>query len=128
MSNLKDPFASPPQSVPSRLPFLTDSHAYGTPRPDSDVDLCLYLDCSTSSDTLVDFERVHGPLRQLNYEGTRFYLLHGPLNLIVFTDTKLYDLWLKITNDLIAQKPVTREVACAAFNAVGLTGGSGTHG
>lgn len=127
MSNLKDPFASPPQSVPSRLPFLTDSHAYGTPRPDSDVDVCIYLDCSNSSDALVDFEQRFGGLKQLNNEGTRFSAYCGRLNFIVFTDPDLYDLWLKVTNELIAQKPVTREVACAAFNAVGLTGGSGTN-
>lgn len=107
-----------------RPPFLSGSHAYGIPNEKSDVDIVVYFCNFKELDGLELF--IGHKVTQLTNEATRFMCKHGVVNYIIFCDPALYDLWLQVTNELIAIKPVTREVACAAFNQVGLTGGSAT--
>lgn len=101
------------------LPFITGSHAYGTPHKDSDVDVVVY---TPERIMLTNLEDIFGPLTQ--YGENRFACRCGCLNLIVCCDADTYDKWLSCTNELIARKPVTREESCLVFNAAGITGGS----
>lgn len=78
--------------------FLTGSHAYGIPRPDSDIDIVM----------LVDDELYK--LLNATYTGP---IKDGKVNLIPFTNKIRYECWLKATEYLKTIAPVSREMAVA---------------
>lgn len=84
--------------------FITGSHAYGTPRPDSDIDLAVML-----SDDAV--QRLREKADALPGSADKFNSLRfGMLNLICLSDRK-FAAWKDATEALIARRPVTREEA-----------------
>ena len=92
--------------------FVTGSHAYGTPGPDSDMDLVVFV---TEKDLnrlqrLADKEEP-SPLAQgyINAGGTP--LRFGRLNLICCTNEKYFEIWRDGTYLLRKQAPVTRQFA-----------------
>lgn len=98
-------------------PFLTGSHAYGTPNDKSDIDLVVYTDIDTfiklrdNSDIDLDKAEKYGELPP-NSVPLRF----GKLNLLVCTDPIAYACWLKATNELKElHQPVSRGDAIAHF-------------
>ncbi len=103
----------------NRPSFITGSHAYGIPRPNSDIDLvvlvgvnCLRKLCENGQE---------GSRVLAEGDGKAFY---GKLNLILVTNEREYELWAKGTAELQLRaltKPVTREEAKAHFTAMGLT-------
>jgi len=103
----------------SRPAFITGSHAYGTPRPDSDVDLVVFVGvncCQKLCDLGQEGSRVLA-----EGDGKAFF---GKLNLILVTDEKQFELWAKGTAELQLKaltKPVTRDEAKAHFTGMGLT-------
>lgn len=102
-----------------RLPFLTGSRAYGVPHNTSDVDIVMF--CPGPLD-LSHIEYVYGQPKQT---GTHQWTVRaGELNLIICTNEATYDTWKNGTAYLKSFGTVTREVACAYFNNVGVTGGS----
>lgn len=92
--------------------FLTGSRAYGTPRPDSDIDLVVYVTVDDLSKLIELSDKVSefGHPGGVNYEDG-CCLRFGPLNLICVTSQVHFDTWKKGTEELISNKPVTREVA-----------------
>jgi hypothetical protein len=80
--------------------FLTGSRAYGTPRPDSDVDLVV---CVSKDEA--------AKLRELSDDPDARSVRFGRLNLVICTDRKLWDAWALGTDELKARAPVTRDEA-----------------
>lgn len=92
------------------LAFVTGSRAYGTPRPDSDVDLVIL----TSADDMKLLCAVSTCFDD-SYDGSSASLRFGDLNLLVFCDEELFNAWRNTHAELCAMKPVTRDLAIAAF-------------
>jgi hypothetical protein len=91
---------------------VTGSHAYGTPREDSDIDLVVFVSPADMKKLIglesgADAER-YGSLAQV-------FLRFGNLNLICVDNDTDYDVWLKGTAALKARKPVTRDEAVVLF-------------
>jgi predicted nucleotidyltransferase len=88
-----------------RLPFVTGSRVYGTPRPDSDVDLVVVADFDDDFfvSVLWDFadDRDGSDCGSLHFE---------KLNLISVEPDE-YDRWKRARDRCLAEKPVTRERA-----------------
>jgi len=99
-----------------RQSFITGSHAYGTPRPNSDIDLVVLVDAGCCQKLCHLGQRGSRVLAE--GDGKAFF---GNLNLILVTDEKQFDMWAKGTAELMAMAPVTREVAKAHFTSMGLT-------
>ncbi len=91
--------------------FLTGSHAYGTPTALSDIDLVVYVPDKKAHDFL--WGKTEGDCDDDDYPTIQF----GKLNLVACFTLKRYDTWLQVTNELIEQKPVSREDAIKAFQA-----------
>lgn len=109
--------------------FLTGSRKYGTPRLDSDYDLCVLV----SDDDFQELKRLYKPDRNVfgrlvswiwkghedenestNGDGTvGFPLKFGPLNLLVFRSEELFLAWLRGTNECLQKTPRTRDEAIA---------------
>ncbi len=82
--------------------FLTGSHAYGTPRVSSDIDLAV---------TITDKEASKLASLADHCDGSRGDSLRfGKLNLIIL-EPKQFEAWRIGTQKLIAERPVTRERA-----------------
>jgi hypothetical protein len=98
---------------PTLLPFVTGSHAYGTPRLDSDIDLVVYGSMHTLDALATQHEsaRPKHPGEQYHDMLRSGCLYFGRLNLIFITDTKLFDAWRAATEWLTRRKPVDREYA-----------------
>lgn len=95
--------------------FLTGSRAYGTPREDSDTDLCVLLSDS-DMDQLERFAPcVDGENEYGGHSGVS--LRFGRLNLLCFSDADVFGAWKEATAELIARKPVTRDNAVKAIDA-----------
>ena len=97
--------------------FLTGSRAYGTPRPDSDVDIVMRMPQET-----VDIL-----LSAIPAEKVRKYpandsvsLWFDNLNLICLTTDKAFETWIEGTACLMVRKPVTRDEAIEEFNKRGI--------
>ena len=98
------------------LAFLTGSYAYGTPSPDSDIDMVLLCSDNDAAFLFANNETVGGTIR------------FGKLNVVVFTNKGNFERWRDVTATLVAQKPVTREFAIEAFkNANFIDYGKETH-
>lgn len=99
--------------------FITGSHAYGEPRPESDIDLVLYMtsDAAWALEKLSDKpdskaeEDVIDAYAGMGGKCLRF----GKLNLLIFSNKKVYRMWRKGTRLLESkarrQHPVTRGFA-----------------
>ncbi len=85
------------------VPFLTGSHAYGTPTPESDIDVACILSAEDFAFLRDKAEKADGS----NGDS----LMFGKLNLIVLNGEKQYAAWKAGTDELKARKPVTREEA-----------------
>lgn len=86
------------------LAVLTGSHAYGTPRPDSDVDLVVLVG-REGVDKLSELADETGVVSCPG--GQEKSLRFGKLNL---SPARL-ESWRKATAELVARKPVTRDEA-----------------
>lgn len=88
--------------------FITGSHAYGQPKPDSDIDLVVLLDPNTED----------GKILQEQAE-QKAPLKYGNLNIIPVSTQERYNGWLETTKQLksIKEKGVclTREQAVTYF-------------
>lgn len=92
--------------------ILTGSHAYGTPREDSDVDLVVLMDPGPGFDFALLFE-AEIKRGKNSYPGAQF--TQGKLNIILCTDIQDFEIWEQGTRDLQKKRPVTREEAMEHF-------------
>ncbi len=97
--------------------FITGSHAYGTPRPNSDIDLVVLV-------SKQDSELLWNSKNE-DSKSPRF----GPkLNLLIFVvedegAVLRFEKWRDVTLELMARAPVTREEAVEAFKSSGAADG-----
>lgn len=94
--------------------FITGSRAYGTPREDSDIDLVV-LATSEACSMLTQH-------RDPSSKSVRY----GRLNIILFSSEQSeqvisFKMWREINNQLIKQKPVTRDFAKEQFVAANIS-------
>lgn len=98
------------------VPFITGSHAYGTPHAKSDIDLVL-PPINHKNNILTDnLLKILIPNSDLNQFPIRF----GKLNLIVPQSIEEYRVWYVVTKRLIRKskelnKPITRDKAVTVF-------------
>jgi hypothetical protein len=102
-----------------KAPFLTGSHAYGTPGAGSDVDVVMYG--GTLPGGLITLLNEHadkhaGAGYKLNDGGDSIdlSLTFGKLNLIIMSDAAKFEAWRKATAFLQSesrQSPISREYA-----------------
>jgi len=92
--------------------FLTGSHAYGKPKPSSDVDLVVMLE-GPAAVVLVKLLRTEADAGS-DPPGS-MSLKFGKLNLIVPNSLESLQVWRRGTAELSARKPVTRIVAVDHF-------------
>jgi predicted nucleotidyltransferase len=104
--------------------FITGSHAYGTPRLDSDVDLVVLISPHAAEilASHIPEEGWDGENHQVkNYglpdEPKITNLVFGKLNLICLYNEKDFRNWKALTDDLIERAPVTREEAIEYMHA-----------
>lgn len=107
MSSANDRTSAPRDS---KAPFITGSHAYGSPRDDSDIDLVVWA----VGDTRATLEAGGYPIR------------FGKLNLILISDDDQWDIWRLGTQALVKlhksrKSAVSREEAVAFFITLGVT-------
>lgn len=100
--------------------FLTGSHAYGAPRPDSDVDLVVLVTEAEAAVLRNESETQAIPHR------------YGKLNLIILTDVLEYNAWASFTEDMKQQaaergSPITKKEAVEAFKPRRIRCGSGSN-
>lgn len=96
------------------ISYITGSRAYGTPNSKSDVDLVVAC-----------YETDYHIIK--NSSETEGKVMFGNLNIILFNldekkDRQRYRKWREVHEELVKQKPVTREQAIEAFNKAGVTG------
>lgn len=89
--------------------FLTGSRAYGTPRPDSDVDLCVLLSHDDLEALALQAPQPNG--EPASGDDNDASLRFGRLNVIAMTDPDRFAAWKEATTELVARKPVTRDQA-----------------
>lgn len=87
--------------------FITGSYAYGTPTESSDLDLAVLVN---GEDSQLLWSRGSDGANSCRF---------GKLNLIVFMRQDRFEEWRRITQELIQQKPVTRDFAIEKFKAAG---------
>lgn len=97
------------------MALLTGSRRYGTPRPDSDIDVVMRVDDALAQ-TLRDAAGV------ITGEPVKF----GKLNLILCENDDTYGRWDRGTMELITitedeERPITRAEAVAHFKALGVS-------
>ncbi len=95
--------------------FLTGSHAYGIPKPDSDVDLVVLVSPEDMEKLRLLADRDDSHPEDQNYIiAGGVPLRFGKLNLIC-SDARKYKVWKRGTERLKKMAPVTREFACELF-------------
>lgn len=97
-------------------PFVTGSHAYGTPTLDSDIDLVCLLSKSDYLKLLGKANKDENP-KLAEYEGADIQrcLYFGGLNLIVCKNQTEYNMWKQGTEELKQMAPVDRIDAISHF-------------
>lgn len=90
----------------SKHPFLTGSHAYGTPSEDSDIDMVVWAE--------------DAQLRAL-LEGCGYPIRFGKLNIIICDNETDWLIWQKGTEALKRVAPVDRDKAVAFLQSLGLS-------
>lgn len=98
--------------------FATGSRVYGTPRPDSDLDLVVLVD----SDDLARLRELADKTDTVEQEpDDKSYpsdsLRFGKLNLICISSHAVFEAWRKATDSLALRRPVTRDEAVACIKA-----------
>src|SRR5437899_12858576 len=93
--------------------FLTGSHVYGTPKPDSDIDLVVLV----SPEHLAKLREFADADYKWNndYHTAKLSFRFGKLNLICCTNEIDFNVWKEGTEKLQEIQPVTREDAVALF-------------
>lgn len=96
--------------------MLTGSRMYGTPTDKSDLDLVIWVDPEEYAilEQFADSITVLEAPRKHNYPVSSMYF--GRLNLIVVVEKWQYEVWVQGTNDLMQERPVSREEAVAHFS------------
>ena len=96
---------------------LTGSRAYGTPRPDSDVDLVVLVDRPTQAAMLKLFPpEDYDEAAYADCSGRTIRV--GDLNLIMVTTEAELEVWRRGTEALKAEAPVTRARAVQVFESL----------
>lgn len=98
--------------------LVTGSHVYGTPKPDSDIDLVVLVTKQeikllrklADEDNSTDYENP-----DYGVGGLTASLRFGKLNLLCCTDPAQVDVWRRGTDALKLVRPVTRDQAVATF-------------
>lgn len=81
-------------------PFITGSHAYGTPTSGSDIDLVIPPMMSNDLDTLILYsDNIDVPIK------------YGNINILVAPTEEAFWLWWECTKELKLKSPVTRDYA-----------------
>jgi len=86
--------------------FITGSHAYGTPREDSDIDIVVLVDFETAE----ELERLSKAKPSKVPHRPRKILLDN-VNLVVCTSEFRFGLWKNGTAKCVRKAPITREEA-----------------
>lgn len=92
--------------------FVTGSHAYGKPRPDSNLDLVVLADDETIGKFAREFDK------SVDYGGDSLTIRQGAVNLILETSPAKFAAWKFGTEKLIQRMPVTREEAVKEFKSL----------
>ncbi len=92
--------------------FITGSSIYGTMHKDSDIDIVVLMPKPVLE-------------HLMKYSDNQYVMRFGKLNILGLdaantTHVNFYDVWMKVTKDLIARKPVTREQAIQARKDAGI--------
>lgn len=95
--------------------FVTGSRAYGTPRPDSDIDLVVRVNPEDLGRLIAASDK-HHRYDDNDSASVRF----GSLNLICVTSDAAFDAWESGTKALSVIAPVSREEAIEHFAALGV--------
>lgn len=96
---------------------VTGSRAYGTPRPDSDLDLVVLL-APDDVARVVEALEIEVPEDKAGQFYPTLQVKLGKLNLIMETDVDRFHVWRKGTRVLKGMAPVTREQAVDTFKAM----------
>lgn len=98
--------------------FITGSHAYGTPREDSDIDLVVLVD----QPTLDALGQIAEDAPEASRSGTgsaSASIRSGKLNLIPHTEPAIFTAWLTATQELEARPyAVPRDEAVRLIKAL----------
>lgn len=99
--------------------FITGSHAYGTPGPDSDVDVVVRcdLDVVAKLTALLD-QPVADETGEPGKDYPQLHVRSGRLNLLLCASDERFDVWREGTAELKTLAPVTRDAAVAHFKAL----------
>jgi len=105
--------------------IVTGSQKYGTPKPDSDVDLVVlvsgedmhilqqFADAEQHKETKGNYDGVGGLSASLRF---------GRLNLLLTTDPLAYEVWRRGTQKLVIEShldgPIDRDTAVRLFNGL----------
>jgi hypothetical protein len=106
-----------PKSVNVFTTFLTGSRVYGTPTPESDMDMVMFIDYFNLN--LLINSGICDKVNIFPHDGSVGIKI-GKLNLICLTKQESYKIWLDRTNILLNKAPVTREDAIAELEAGGV--------
>lgn len=93
--------------------FLTGSRAFGTPTPESDVDVVVLMDKPEMAKLVSQAEESERSGDYGNGQSLRF----GRLNLIVVNTEEQFGLWRDSTDECLAMKPVSKEAAAQLFRS-----------
>jgi predicted nucleotidyltransferase len=94
--------------------FLTGSHAYGTPRKGSDIDVVVRMD---EDQAVALAGHLSTELRETHYPRASVRLKHGQLDIIAVCNDEEFEAWRRITDFLVSIAPVTRDQAVKAFRS-----------
>lgn len=97
--------------------FLTGSHVYGTPKPESDIDLVVLV--SPADLALIMAAHNASDRNDTDYSGAvTASLKFGKLNLLLETREDRFAIWRLGTSELKTKAPVHRDVAVETFRAL----------
>lgn len=91
--------------------FVTGSHAYGTPRDNSDIDLVVLVE--PESLALLRVAVGADPPPASAGPDTSASLMFGKLNLVVVRDEREFQIWRDVTAELALRRPVDQATAKA---------------
>jgi hypothetical protein len=92
-------------------PFLTGSRAYGSPRPDSDTDICALVDQYE-----MNYLQMRLPVRGSYNHGVTVVM--PGYDILLFPNKTDFNCWRDVNDWLIERRPVTKELAVDAFETM----------
>lgn len=99
--------------------FLTGSQVYGTPTPESDIDLVVFVSPVDLALIIQAYRQAAGEPATANYDGAvTASLKFGKLNLLLETRADRVAIWQLGTSELKAKSPVVRDVAVETFKGL----------